>query len=132
MPDTSRLLAFGIAEAFLRGRWRLAEMCDRVRSILIPDPRGRWVKALASRAIKQLPGPIPPLAAQLIPFLERCDLVARYCDDILTTDGRSFEFDLSQLPRPIMRPITEAASTWNVRSLTTVNDVAEWLGFVRW
>jgi RNA-directed DNA polymerase len=128
MVQTIRLLAFGLAEAFLRGRWDVDEMSQRAKSVIKPPSHGRWVKTLARRVVTALPGPLPPSFRQLTQFLERDDLLCRRFNDLWYDGDVDVDFDLCQLPRPAMQPASGPASTWAVRSLVTTGEVADWLG----
>lgn len=127
MAESIRRLAFGLAEAFLRGRWDVDELSQNAKSVLVPAPQGKWVKSLARRVVIAFRDRSRPLSGQLIRFLEQDELFLQYCGDPADDDKSGFDVDISQLPKPSMQPAAGAASGWAVRSLVTAGEVADWL-----
>ena len=128
MAETIRLLAFGLAEAFLRGPWTANALADRACQVLLPQTDRAWIASLSRRIIAKFPGPTRPVAASLIHFIERNRSFLYYCQDQTNLRHLCFDFDLSQLPQLTMQPSAGAASNWPLPPLVSLDDVAEWLG----
>lgn len=127
MDISIRLLAFGLAEAFLRGAWEPQEMAQRGKSIVVPFRNRRWITRLAQNAFAAYPSPFPPLET-LIRFLEQSEDLIDIFDFLPDERLPDIRVDLSRLSRPVMQPSTGAAATWAVRPLVTEGEVADWLG----
>jgi retron-type reverse transcriptase len=128
MPETIRLLAFGLAEAFVSGPWETRELATRAKSVLITSGRLAWVTWLARRVIAAFPGPRPPGTAPLIEFLEHDEPLWLAWERSREDGSAGLDFDLSRLPAPVMRPAGGAASNWQVRPIVTIGELATWLG----
>ena len=127
MDISIRLVAFGLAEAFLRGDWEPQGMAQRGKSIVVPFRNRRWIARLAESAFAAYPHPFPPVET-LIRFLEHSDDLIEFCTSRLNEPLPDIRIDLGQLSRPVMEPSAGAAATWNVRPLVTEGEVADWLG----
>lgn len=128
MADTVRFFAFVLAEAFLRGPWNEAELITRVQSVLTPHLNGARLKSLVGRVVHAFREQPRPLSAALIRYLKQDELFVRYCKEHALDDLPNFEIDLGRLDRPSMQPAAGAASSWAVKPLVTVGEVADWLG----
>ena len=128
MAETIRLLAVGLAEAFVRSPWDADELAARANAVLVPSRRRNWVINLTRRLVRVFPGKMPPRTAVLVKYLQSDESLLLLFDRTWYRQRPVPDVDHSQLPRPQMRPSTGAASSWNVRPLVTANEVAQWLG----
>lgn len=127
MPETIRLLAFGLAEAFVSGPWETRDLAVRAKSVLINSQRTAWVTWLARRVIAAFPGPRPPRTALLIAFLEQDEPLWVAWERSREDGSAGLDFDLSRLPRPVMFPACGPASSWQVKPIVTIGELATWL-----
>src|SRR5436305_7552040 len=128
MPETIRLVAYGLAEAFVSGPWEACYLAGRAKSVLTTSGRSTWVTWLARRVMAAFPGPTPPRTASLIAFLERDELLCKAWQRSREDESAVLDFDLSRLPRPVMRPAGGPASSWQVKPIVTIGELAAWLG----
>lgn len=125
MAETVRLLAVGLAEAFVQCPWTADELAARAKAVVVSVRRRKWIY-LTRRVVQAFPDKAPRTAV-LVKFLEADDSLLQMCADCRFKQEPIPEVDFSKLPRPEMRPAAGAASTWNVRPLVTIDEVAQWL-----
>lgn len=127
MPETVRLLAVNLAEAFIRGPWEAKELIARAKPALIASGRLNWLTWLSKRVLAAFPAPNPPRSEVLVRFLEQDELLNRVWWNCVQSNLPPPEVDIARLPRPAMRPACGAAMNWQVRPLVTLGEVADWL-----
>ncbi len=116
--SNSKSIAHALAKVFVNGDWTLEDMVQRGGLRL--EKHWRWLRPLARRLIDAF-GPHRPSAERVGRFIQ--------LDEGFRRAFQRHEIDLSyqRQPRPVMSPAPGRPSTWDVPSLVTEGELADWL-----
>ncbi len=116
----ARVVARGLAEAFVAGRWQTDDLVERGGRVL--DRRGRWLRPLAHRVLAAFRAGPRPRVACVASFLLADQGFLRSCEKSrLILHG-------SHCLAPVMCPAPGAPSSWVIPEITTPAALAERLG----
>jgi RNA-directed DNA polymerase len=115
-PDS---IASHLASAFLMGRWEVESLVERGADAL--GRRWRWLRPLARRLIQSLGQNARPGRHRVVMFLRSDEGFQRACR------RHDLRLEGLQRGRPEMAPAAGAPRTWELPSIVTFGELADWL-----
>jgi hypothetical protein len=117
MPDSKLLRA--LANSFISGEQTVEEICSRASELL--GKRLRWMGPLARRYLRDFQQSVRPRQREVIQFFRHDRGFQRVCSAEKLTIA-------SWLHRPRQMQPSKAAESWDVPRITSIGELADWLG----
>ena len=113
------LIASCLASAFVSGRWEVKDLVDRGQEVL--GRRWRWLRPLAERVVREFGPDRRPSQNRVLRFLQQDVRFRRSCE--------RHEIQLHPVQRqpPVMAPAAGSPQQWDLPSVVTVGQLADWL-----
>lgn len=117
-----------LAEVIVGGEWSVADVTSRIKhSIGRPASRSKWPQKLTERIFEHIHFfTAAPSVAKLAAFLQQDDRarqITNRADKAIVSWAANF--NVLDLPGPLMQPAGVAAKTWTVPPIVTVGQLAE-------
>ena len=117
---TPEFVARSLASAFVCGRWDVDQLVDRGADAL--GKRWRWLRPLTRRLLLAFGEDRRPSGRAVLKFLQQDEAFHRACRD------HDVQLGGLQRRRPEMAPWAGTPASWAVPPLTTLGELADWLG----